>query len=42
MEEAWEEIKNHPEVTVSIDLFQFGIIFFRRENKIKEDFVLSF
>jgi predicted O-methyltransferase YrrM len=42
MEEAWEEIKNHPEVTVSIDLFQFGIVFFRRENKIKEDIVLKF
>lgn len=42
MEEAWREIKMHPEVTVSIDLFQFGLVLFRKENKIKEDVVLRF
>ena len=26
MQEAWEEIKNHPRVSVSIDLFEIGII----------------
>lgn len=39
MEEAWEIIKNHPEVTVTIDTFQWGIVFFRREQN-KEHFVI--
>lgn len=26
MQEAWKEIKNHPQVSVSIDLFEIGII----------------
>lgn len=32
MNEAWEYIYNHPSVTVSIDTFQWGIIFFRIEQ----------
>ncbi|MDT0686872.1 O-methyltransferase [Autumnicola psychrophila] len=32
MEEAWEEIKDHPQVTVSIDTFYWGLIFFRKEQ----------
>ena len=39
MEEAWEIIKNHPKVTVTIDTFQWGIVFFRTEQK-KEHFVI--
>ena len=39
MEEAWEIIKNHPKVTVTIDTFQWGIIFFRNEQE-KEHFVI--
>lgn len=39
MEEAWQVIKNHPQVTVSIDTFAWGIVFFRREQP-KEHFVL--
>lgn len=39
MEEAWEIIKNHPEVTVTIDTFQWGIIFFRKEQA-NEHFVI--
>lgn len=39
MEEAWEVIKNHPQVTVSIDTFAWGIVFFRREQP-KEHFVI--
>jgi predicted O-methyltransferase YrrM len=31
MEEAWNYIKDHPEVIVSIDLFFLGIVFFRKE-----------
>jgi predicted O-methyltransferase YrrM len=39
MEEAWENIKKHPKVTVSIDTFQWGIVFFRIEQE-KEHFVI--
>ena len=39
MEEAWKIIKNHPRVTVSIDTFQWGIVFFRIEQE-KEHFVI--
>ena len=39
MEEAWEEIKAHPKVKVSIDTFQWGLVFFRREQE-KEHFVI--
>jgi len=39
MEEAWEIIKNHPKVTVTIDAFQWGLVFFRREQP-KEHFVI--
>lgn len=39
MEEAWEEIKKHPEVKVTIDTFQWGLVFFRREQE-KEHFVI--
>ncbi len=31
MEKAWEQIKKHPQVTVSVDLFHFGLIFFNSE-----------
>jgi len=39
MEEAWEIIKQHPKVIVTIDTFQWGFVFFRREQK-KEHFVI--
>ncbi len=39
MENAWEIIKNHPKVKVSIDTFQWGIVFFRSEQE-KEHFVI--
>ena len=39
MEKAWEEIKKHPQVTVTIDTFQWGLVFFRREQP-KEHFVI--
>lgn len=41
MQRAWQKIKNHPQVTVSIDLFLMGIIFFRTEQA-KEHFTLRF
>lgn len=31
MQKAWGEIFSHQEITVSIDLFRIGIVFFRRE-----------
>lgn len=37
MAEAWETIKTHPKVTVSIDTFFWGFIFFRKEQA-KENF----
>lgn len=39
MEEAWESIKSHPNVKVTIDTFQWGLVFFRREQ-VKEHFVI--
>jgi predicted O-methyltransferase YrrM len=42
MEKAWQEIAAHPEVTLSLDLFHFGMVFFRTEQKNKEHFVLKF
>ena len=39
MEEVWEEIKAHPKVRVTIDTFQWGLVFFRREQE-KEHFVI--
>ena len=40
MEEAWEIIKNHPKVSVTIDTFQWGIVFFRTEQE-KEHFIIN-
>ena|SRR2546423_14737 len=42
MEEAWQNIKAHPSVTLSIDLFFIGIIFFRKEQKVKQHFAIRF
>lgn len=39
MEEAWNEIKDDPGVTVSIDTFYWGLVFFRREQK-KQHFTI--
>lgn len=38
---AWENIRQHPSVRVSIDLFRLGVVFFRKELS-KEDFILRF
>jgi len=42
MEAAWETIKNNAAVTCSIDLFFIGIVFFRKEFKAKQHFVIRF
>ena len=39
MEEAWEIIKNHPKVKVTIDTYQWGLVFFRYEQE-KEHFII--
>ncbi len=41
MKNAWNKIKKHPSVKISIDLFFLGIVFFRKELS-KEDFVIRF
>ncbi len=40
MEKAWEIIKNHPSVSVTIDLFYLGLVFFRKEQA-KEHFTIK-
>jgi hypothetical protein len=37
MKEAWAEIKAHPQVTVTVDLFWIGLVFFRKGQE-KEGF----
>jgi predicted O-methyltransferase YrrM len=39
MKEAWDIIKKHPKVTLTIDTFQWGFVFFRKEQE-KEHFVI--
>ena len=39
MEAAWAIIQEHPAVTVTIDTFQWGLVFFRKEQP-KEHFVI--
>ena len=40
MEDAWTFIKKHPKVKVTIDTFQWGIVFFRQEQE-KEHFIIN-
>lgn len=41
MKEAWAAIKAHPQVTVTVDLFWIGLVYFRKGQK-KEDFRVRF
>ncbi len=41
MEKAWKEIIKNEKVTVSIDLFEVGLIFLKKEQA-KQDFKLKF
>jgi predicted O-methyltransferase YrrM len=41
MEQAWAYIKNHTDVTLTVDLFWVGLAFFRQEQP-KQDFILRF
>jgi predicted O-methyltransferase YrrM len=42
MEQAWEEIKEHPQVRCTIDIFFLGFVFFRDEFKEKQHFSIRF
>ena len=42
MEDAWELIKQHASVTLTIDLFFIGLVFFNPDFKVKQDFVIRF
>ncbi|MFP5080546.1 O-methyltransferase [Pedobacter sp. JCM 36344] len=41
MKEAWEEIKANPQVTVTVDLFWIGLVFFRK-GQVKEHFKIKY
>jgi predicted O-methyltransferase YrrM len=40
MKEAWSQIKTQPQVTVTIDLFWIGLVYFRK-GQVKEDFLIK-
>lgn len=42
MEEAWHYIQQHADVKLTIDLFFIGIVFFRKEQKVPQHFVIRF
>ena len=39
MKQAWQQIKGNSQVSVTIDLFDMGLVFFRKGQK-KQDFLL--
>ena len=41
MNEAWKIICSHKSVTLTLDLFQFGIVFLKKELS-KQDFIISY
>ena len=41
MREFWKEICSHPEVTVTIDLYSMGIVFFNKKLH-KRDYIVYF
>lgn len=42
MESAWDAIKQHPSVTLTIDLFFIGMVFFKKDFKVKQHFSIQF
>lgn len=42
MEQVWISVKNDEAVTLTIDLFQIGLVFFRKEQRIKQHFIVQF
>ncbi len=35
MQQAWQQIKSHPSVTLTIDLFYIGVVFFREKQPVQ-------
>lgn len=42
MEEAWKQIQEHDSVTLTIDLFFIGLVFFNPDFKVKQHFTIRF
>ncbi len=42
MQEAWQFIKNHERVRRTIDIFEMGIVFFRKEDRQKEHMQITY
>ncbi|MGZ6540323.1 MAG: O-methyltransferase [Bacteroidia bacterium] len=42
MEEAWKQIQEHDSVTLTIDLFFIGFVFFNPDFKVKQHFTIRF
>ena len=42
MEKAWEEIKAHPAVQYTVDIFFLGFVFLRKEFKVRQHFTIRF
>ena len=42
MEEAWKQIQEHDAVTLTIDLFFIGLVFFNPDFKVKQHFTIRF
>jgi predicted O-methyltransferase YrrM len=42
MEAAWQEIQNHPSVTLTIDLFFIGIVLLNNNFKVKQQFSIRY
>jgi predicted O-methyltransferase YrrM len=42
MEEAWAIIEKHPKVKISVDIFSAGLVFFRDEFQVKQQFIIRF
>lgn len=42
MEEAWKLIQQHDAVTLTIDLFFVGLVFFKPDFKVKQHFIIRF
>jgi hypothetical protein len=42
MEAAWNELKQHAQIRLTIDLFSIGMLFCRKEQKEKEHFIIRY
>jgi predicted O-methyltransferase YrrM len=42
MEAAWQQVRQHPAVSETVDLFFIGLAFFRKEQKEKQHFTIRF